>query len=299
MYSSISANKRRTGVLIAIAVAIILLLGYAYEQLLARGAGGGAILFALAIAVILPLVSYYRGDRVALWTSGARPTSKREHPEFVRTVENLAIAAGIPTPATYVIPDPAINAFATGRDPAHASVAVTTGALERLGPQELEGVLAHELSHVKNYDIRTMTVVVVLVGTIALLGDLLLRARMFGGSDREDRHGGQLAGILMVGGIILALLAPLIGELIKLAVSRRREFLADADGALLTRYPEGLARALERIAAHGRPLARANTATAHLFIANPFGNRRRWFQSLFSTHPPLHQRIAALRAMAM
>lgn len=274
------------------------MLGYAYDLLIGPGGGIGGLVFALIVSLGMTAVSYYSGDRIALWTSGAKPIEKRDQPYLYRIVENLAITAGLPTPKVYVIADPAVNAFATGRDPAHASIAVTTGAIERLANEELEGVIAHELSHIKNYDIRVMTVVIVLVGTIALLSDWMLRARWYHGGDHRDR-GGQATIILMLIGIALAIIAPLIAELIKLAVSRRREYLADASGALLTRYPEGLAAALEKIAAANQPMLRANTATAHLFLSNPFGSRRRWFARLFDTHPPIQERVRALRAMAV
>jgi len=298
MYNQITANKRRTIALIGIFVFIILALGFTFDVVGGRGAGAGGLLFAVIVSSAMALASYYGGDRVALWTSGAKAIEKRDAPQLYRIVENLAMTAGIATPKVYVIPDPTINAFATGRDPSHASIAVTTGAIERLENEELEGVVAHELSHIKNYDIRVMTVVIVLVGAIALLSDLLLRARWYGGSGKDDR-GGQAAVVLLVVGIVLAIVAPLVAELIKLAVSRRREYLADASGALLTRFPDGLARALEKIAAANQPMLRANTATAHLFLANPFGRTRRSFARLFDTHPPVEERVKALRAMAL
>lgn len=298
MYSQITANKRRTVILISVFVLIILALGYVYDLTIGAGAGAGGLIVAAIMVIGMTLLSYYGGGRIALMTSGARAVEKRDQPYLYRIVENLAITAGIQTPKIYIIPDPAVNAFATGRDPAHASIAVTTGAIERLANEELEGVIAHELSHVKNYDIRVMTIVIVLVGTIALLSDWLLRMRWYSGGDRRDR-GGQAAMVLALVGIVLAIIAPLIAELIKLAVSRRREYLADASGALLTRYPEGLARALEKIAAANQPMLRANTATAHLFLSNPFGSRRRHFMHLFSTHPPVEERIKALRSMAI
>ncbi|MFH1098406.1 MAG: M48 family metallopeptidase [Candidatus Uhrbacteria bacterium] len=299
MYSYIAANKRRTWMLMASVVVIIIALGVSYDATLGRGAGYGGLAFALLLSGGLTLTSYYAGDRIALTTSGARPITKRDAPELYRVVENLAIASGVTMPKVYVIPDPTINAFATGRDYAHASIAVTSGALERLEREELEGVVAHELSHIQNFDIRLMTAVVVLVGVIALLSDWILRARWYGGGHRDDRSQGQLGVILSLIGIALAILAPISAELIKLAVSRRREYLADASAALLTRYPEGLARALEKIAAANQPMLRANGATAHLFLANPFGSRRRLLTQLFSTHPPTGDRVRALRAMAV
>ncbi|MFH1430296.1 MAG: M48 family metallopeptidase [Candidatus Uhrbacteria bacterium] len=298
MYSHITANKRKTWVLIALFVVIIVVLGFAYDKTLGAGAGYGGVLIASIIAVAMTLTSYYRGDRIALWSSGARLVTKREAPALYRIVENLAITSGLQTPKVYIIQDPAINAFATGRDPTHASIAVTSGAIDRLTNEELEGILAHELAHVRNYDMRVMTIVVVLVGTIAIMSELLIRSHILS-SRRDNREGSQFGLILVVVGILLAILAPLAAELIKLAVSRKREFLADADGAMLTRYPEGLAHALEKIAAANQPMLRASTATAHLFIANPFGNRKRRFARLFSTHPPIQDRIRILRSMSI
>ncbi|MEK7211525.1 MAG: M48 family metallopeptidase, partial [Patescibacteria group bacterium] len=198
----------------------------------------------------------------------------------------------------YIIQDPGINAFATGRDPKHASVAITSGAMQSLEKQELEGVLAHELSHIKNYDIRLMMVVLVLVGLISLLANWMFRFRLFGGR-RDDRESGQLGALLAIIGIVLMILSPIIAQLIQLAVSRRREYLADASGALLTRYPEGLARALEKISTQNRPLAHANDATAHLYFSNPFGKTKSTMHRLFSTHPPVEERIKLLRQMSI
>ena len=251
----------------------------------------------LIIAAILSLTmtafSFFKGDSVALATSGAKRITKKDNPYVYNMVENLAITAGLPMPKVHIIQDPAINAFATGRDPEHASVAVTTGAIEALENEELEGVMAHELSHVQNYDIRVMTIVIVLVGLIALLSDWLLRMHLFGGRNRDNKA----AGWLMIVGLVLAILSPLIANIIKLAISRKREFLADASGALLTRYPEGLARALEKIGKQHQPMKRANNATAHLFLSNPFGNKKSTLTKLFSTHPPIEDRIKILRQM--
>lgn len=259
--------------------------------------GENAIFLAVALSLVMALISYFSGDKVALFAASARPITRDENPYLYRLVENLCITAGISPPKIYIIDDPAMNAFATGRSPKHASIAFTTGIVQKLENEELEGVIAHELSHVKNYDIRVMTVVIILVGTIALLADWFLRASIFGGR-RDNHERGQIGIILFVLGIILAILSPLIAQLIQLAVSRKREFLADADGALLTRYPEGLARALEKIQNSHTPLRRANTATAHLFIANPFGQGRKHFARLFSTHPPVEERIRILRSLA-
>lgn len=295
MYQQIALNKRKTVVLMGIFIIFIGIIGWLLSQ--TTTLGEGAIFMAVILSLFMALFSYFSGDKVALFSARARPIAREENPYLYRLVENLCITAGIPIPKIHIIDDPALNAFATGRSPKHASIAFTTGILQRLENEELEGVIAHELSHVKNYDIRVMTVVIILVGTIALLADWFLRASIFSGR-RDERGGGQIGIILFVLGIVLALLSPLIAQLIQLAVSRKREFLADADGALLTRYPEGLARALEKIQNSHTPLQRANTATAHLFIANPFGQRRQRFMRLFSTHPPVEERIHILRTMA-
>lgn len=298
MYKQITSNKRKSFLLIAVFVIFVIFLGWIFGQVTSDGYGAFAV--AIMISLIMVLVSFYSGDKVALWTAGAKgPIQKNDNPYVYRMVENLCITAGLPTPKIYLIPEPAPNAFATGRDPKHASIAITTGLIERLENEELEGVVAHELSHIKNYDIRLMMVVIVLVGVVALLSDWLLRFRFFGGR-RDDRDsGGQLGMILLLAGIVLAIISPLIGKLIQLAVSRKREFLADADGALLTRYPEGLARALEKISTYKEPMARANDATAHLYISNPFGAKTgKFFHKLFSTHPPAEERIKSLRSMA-
>lgn len=295
MYNQITSNKRKTVVLVAIFFALIVALGWVFSELTQYGSGG--VVIAVVIASSMSLASYYWSDRIALAASGARAVTKEESPYVYRLVENLCITAGIPVPKIYIIPDNALNAFATGRDPKHASIALTTGIVETLENEELEGVIAHELSHIKNYDIRVMTVVVVLAGIVVLMADWFLRTQFFGGA-RRNREGGQgSAAIFVILGLLLAILSPLFAELIKLAVSRKREFLADASGSLLTRYPEGLARALEKIAASPR-LARASNATAHLYIANPFGGARRSFTNLLSTHPPIEERVKKLREMA-
>ncbi|HLD18209.1 MAG TPA: M48 family metalloprotease [Patescibacteria group bacterium] len=295
MYSEITSNKRKTSFLIALVVVILLFLGWAFG--LSFGSPSTGILAAAVVSFFVTILGYYKGDAVALATSGAKPVERRDAPALYATVENLTIAGGLPTPRIYLISDPSPNAFATGRDPQHASVAVTTGLLQMMDQTELEGVLAHELSHVKNYDIRMMTIVVVLVGSVLLLSDWMLRTSLFGGR-RSDRESGQLGLVLLIVGLASGILSPLLAELIKLAISRRREYLADASGALLTRYPEGLARALEKIAAYDRPLARANHATSHLFLANPFDPHvTKKFEQWFSTHPPIEDRIAKLRKM--
>lgn len=291
VYEQIASNKQRTWFLISLFSVVIVLLGWTFGAWVGDETTG--IFLAVIISTIMTLVGFYKGDAVALATSGAQPIEKADHPELYRLVENLAITAGLPTPKIYVMPDNAINAFATGRDPNHASIAVTTGALQLLDKQELEGVLSHELSHIGNYDIRIMTIVVVLVGTIVLLSDMMTRSLFF--NRRRDREESG-AGIILLIGIILAILSPFIAQLIKLAVSRQREYLADASGCLLTRYPEGLISALEKISAQDQPMSRANHATAHMFLANPFDPHvTKKFEQLFSTHPPIEERIARLK----
>lgn len=300
MYKQIDSNKRKTVFLIAIFVIVILLIGWTFSEL--TEFGYGSLVFAAIFSIVMALTSYYKGDKIALATAGAKgPISKSDNAYVYRMVENLSITAGIVTPKVYLIKDPAINAFATGRNPEHASIAITTGAIEKLANEELEGVLAHELSHVKNYDILVMTVVIVLVGIIALLSDWFIRIQFWGGGRRRSSNnsgGGQLQMILMVVGVILLILSPIIGKLIQLAISRKREYLADASGSLLTRYPAGLASALEKIKAENMALKKANNATAHLFIASPFGRTKHAMSKMFATHPPIDQRITALKNMA-
>lgn len=294
MYTEISSNKTKTVLLIGGFLVFVILFGW----LLAQYYGDPAILWiAAGIAIVQAITSYYYSDRVALSLAGATEAPRKE--PFLtlhREVENLAIAAGLPTPRVYVIDDPAPNAFATGRDPQHAAVAVTTGLLQRLDKTELEGVLAHELSHVGNYDIRVMTVVVVLVGVISLVADFFLRSLWWRGDDR-DRGGNQFMLIALVAA---AILAPIAATLIQLAVSRKREYLADATGALLTRYPEGLASALQKIAKAPTSLRRLSSSTNHLYIENPLSEqeeKQNWFATIFSTHPPVGDRIKRLRGM--
>ena len=292
MYSQITSNKRRSWLLIVVFVAFVAGLGYLLDQY--YEAGGSILVIALLYSLVTAAVSYYAGDKMALWSAGAKLIEKKDAPDLYRVVENLCIADGIPTPKIYVINDPAPNAFATGRKPELASIAFTTGLLQRLDKAELEGVAAHELSHVKNYDTRVMAIVVVLVGVVAVMTNLFLRVSFWGGGRRRgDREGG---GLIMILGIVGLILAPIVAQLIQLAISRRREYLADSSGALLTRFPEGLARALEKIAAYESPMARASTATAHLYISSPFGSGHR-LANLFSTHPPIAERIKALRQM--
>lgn len=277
-------------------VAFVVLVAYVFGVSLGYGTSWmwAAVLFSVASS----LISFYWGDRIVLAMSGARPASRTRDFDFFTVAENLAIAAGLPKPKLYVIDDTAMNAFATGRDPAHAVVCATTGLLAKLERRELEGVIAHELSHIKNFDTRLMAVVAVLVGTVAYLADMFLRSLWWGGGrDRdEDRGIGQIFAIV---GIVLAIVTPVIATLIQLAISRRREFLADASAAHLTRYPEGLARALEKLGSDREVLEAATNATAHLYIVNPFKGKEfaAWFAGLFDTHPPLKERIKILRTL--
>lgn len=295
-YTEINSNKRNSVILMMISITVIIVLGYIFSRA-TQDESYTLVWIAIIISLFSTLVSYYQGDKIALWSSGAKPITKNDNPEIYRLVENLAITGGLPNPKIYIINDPAINAFATGRKPELASIAVTTGAIQKLEKTELEGVLAHELSHIGNYDIRFETLVAVMVGAIAIMANIFLRSRfLFGHRRSRDDNGGQIAMIFMVVGIVLAILSPLIAELIKLAVSRKREYLADASGALLTRYPAGLAGALQKIATDGLATTAASTATAHLYFANPFHDKS--LKSLFSTHPPIEERIKKLREMA-
>lgn len=270
----------------------------AYVLGVSLGYGTEWMWIAVLFSVISSFASYYWGDKMVLAMSGAKPANRKLHFDFFTVAENLSIAAGIPKPKLYVIDDTAMNAFATGRDPSHAVVCATTGILAKLERRELEGVIAHELSHIKNFDTRLMAVVAVLVGTVAFLADMFLRNLWWGGHrDRDDDRGaGQ---IMLVVGIVLAIITPIIATLIQLAVSRRREFLADASAADLTRYPEGLARALEKLSNDKEVLEAATNATAHLYITNPFKGKQfaAWFSGLFNTHPPIAERIKILRAI--
>jgi heat shock protein HtpX len=287
MYSAIAANKRKTILIMAVFLIIIGALGWVMSYLY-----GDITIFYLSLIFsgVYALFQYFLAAKLALAMNGAREITKRDNPRFYRIVENLTIATGMPMPKVYIIDDPAPNAFATGRDPQHAVVAATTGLLDIMNDTELEGVMAHELGHVQNYDIRVMMIVFGLVSAIGLISDILLRMMWFGGDNRDNR-----SPIFLVLGIVAALLAPLVALLVQMAVSRRREYLADSTGALTTRYPEGLASALEKIRDHGSSLRRQNSSTAHLFIANPLKGQA--IAKLFSTHPPVEDRIARLRAM--
>jgi heat shock protein HtpX len=298
IYDRIAANRRKT---------LILLVGFFLVVAGACTAVGilanlpvGAAPFIVLFVLVFAAFSYFGSDSVALSVGNAHEVDEAAEPELHHAVENLCIGAGLPMPRVYVIEDGAMNAFATGRDPQHASVAATRGLLEKLDKQELEGVLGHELSHIGNRDTLVMTTVVVLVGVIALLSDLALRLTWFGAGSRRsygDKNGGAIAALVIVVAIVGAILAPIASRLIAMAVSRQREYLADASGALLTRYPEGLARALEKIKADTDPLDSATKATEHLYFVNPLTDHGSLLNNLFSTHPPIDERIRLLRAM--
>ncbi len=302
IYNAIGSNKRKTWFLMIFFMLFFLVVSYVLGRALGYGLSFVGIM--LIISGIMNWVSYYYSDKIVLSMSGAKPADKNEHRDLIESVENLSIASGIPMPKVYVVTDPAPNAFATGRDPKHAAVCATTGILEKLSKSELEGVIGHELSHVKNFDTRLMGVVSILAGSIVILADFFMRSLWWGGlggRDR-DREGSSGNGLFLIIGLLAAILAPIAATLIQLAISRRREFLADADGALLTRYPEGLARALEKIAGDRNVLRHASNATAHMYIENPFktdtGRKTTSFLAgLFSTHPPVEERIKILRSM--
>ena len=297
VYDHISENKTKTALLLGAFLILIIALGFTFSTAYQTP----EILYvAVGFSVLYALISYYFSSNITLAISQARQVDRQSAKDLYQLVENLAIAAGLPTPKIYIIDDTALNAFATGRNPENAVVVFTTGILQKLNRTELEGVVAHELSHVGNYDIRLMTLVVVLVGLLTLLADFLLRFTFYGGRGRS-REGNQMQVIFMIAGIVLALLSPIIATLIQLAISRKREFLADASGALLTRYPEGLASALEKISSDTEPLEAANKATAHLYISNPLKNRHGGvgrFAGLFNSHPPVEERIKKLREMS-
>jgi len=294
--SQIQSNIIRSYLFMGVFTLLVVLVAYVFGQ--ATGYGDSYIGIALLISVISGFISYYFSDSIVLAMSGARPADKKKDFHLFTVTENLSLAAGIPMPRVYVIEDTAMNAFATGRDAKHATICATTGLVNRLDRRELEGVIAHELSHIQNYDIRLMAVVSILAGTIAYAADMFLRNLWW--SDRRSRDDNRDdKGIFLILGIVLALITPLIASIIQLAISRKREFAADASGALLTRYPEGLARALEKIGKDHEILEGATNATAHLFITNPFKGKEvhAWFSNLFNTHPPIEERIRILREM--
>ena len=294
IYQQIAANRRNSFFLVFLFIVFFLLLGWVFGKV--YNAGGVGIGIALLVAMFITLITFFYGDKMVLGISHARLVDPKENPYLANVVEGLAIAAGVPPPKTYIIDDSAPNAFATGRDPKNSSIVVTTGLLQKMNRLELEGVIAHEMSHIKNYDIRYAMLVVILVGTIALLSDWMGRSFFYGGR-RGRRGGGAGGGIFVLLALVLAILAPFIAQMIRFAVSRQREYLADANGALLTRYPEGLASALEKISKDTEPLEVANKATAHLYIINPLLDHRSKLNDLFSTHPPVEERIKRLRSM--
>lgn len=299
IYEQVDRNKQKSTAIIIGFIAFVFAAAYCISYV--TNGSGGLLGWALIVAGVTSFASYYYSDKMILSLSNAKPASRDEYFNFYTVTENLCLAANIPFPRLYVIDDTAMNAFATGRDPNHAVVCATTGILNRLTRTELEGVIAHELSHVRNYDIRLMSLVTILVGMVTLLADWSMRVSFWGGGRKRDNDNNQLNVIIMFVGIILMMLSPLIAQLIQLTISRRREFLADASGVALTKYPEGLARALEKINVDKEPLEAANKATAHLYISNPLKNNKSsagWFANLFSTHPPIEERIAALRAMS-
>lgn len=298
LYTHSDSNKRKTWFLLSGFFVFIIIVGYVFSAAMENT---GILYFAVGFSILSSFISYWYSDKIVLAMSSAREVKFEDNKELYRIVENLCITAGLPTPKIYIINDTAPNAFATGRDPEHAVVAVTAGLLQKLDRSELEGVIAHELSHVGNRDILLATLVTVLVGVIVLLADWFRRWTFWGGGRKrsDSRGGGQLQIVIIILAIAFSILAPIFAYLMQFAISRKREFLADADGALLTRYPEGLARALEKISADQEPLEVANRATAHLYIASPFKGKKStgFFAKAFMTHPPVEERIAALRGI--
>ena len=290
MYSEIDSNKRKTWLLMVVFALLVTAMGYLFS----RATGNPSMTFAVGIGgIVYALVQYFAADKIAVAINGARQIEKTDNPRLWRIVENLAITDGLPMPRVYIMDDPAPNAFASGRDPQHALVCATTGILGMMNDTELEGVFAHELGHVKNLDIRVSMIVFGLVSIIGILSDIFLRMMFWGGRDRDNENSGS--GVFLILGLVAAILAPLVATLIQLAISRKREFLADATGALTTRYPEGLASALKKIESSGSVLRKQNTSTAHLFFANPL--KKGSFSNLFSTHPPIEERIRRLETM--
>jgi heat shock protein HtpX len=289
MYSAIAANKRKTIFIMLVFIAVISALAYLFAA--AYGGGSHAIFYGAMIgSVVYALFTYWSGSRMALAVNGAQEIRKSDNPRLWRIVENLSITNGLPMPKVYIMDDPALNAFATGRDPKHAAVCATSGILDALDDSELEAVFAHEMGHVKNYDIRVSMVAFALTAVISLLADFILHMTFFRDRDSENN-----SPLFLVAGIVAAIIAPLVATMIQLAISRQREYLADATGALTTRYPEGLVRALRKIEQGGSTTRKQNTATAHLFFANPLNGKK--LANLFSTHPPIADRIARLEKM--
>jgi heat shock protein HtpX len=294
IYKEVDSNKRKSVLFIGLFLIVIVALGWLISAIY----NNYIILWlAVIISVVQAMISYYSGDKISLAISGAKEVQKQESPRLFRTVENLSITAGLPMPKVYIIDDEMPNAFATGRDPEHASIAVTRGLLDEMSDNELQGVIAHEMSHIGNYDIRLMMIVVVLVSVIALISDLFIRMRFFGFGRSNRDNGGEGQGILILISVIAMILAPISATLIQLAISRKREFLADSSGVLLTRYPDGLASALEKISEYKEPMRNVSTATSHLYIGDPLGSKESYLSKILSTHPPIAERIAKLKAM--
>ena len=300
LYTQRSENTYKTWLLMSLFFGVVIGIGWVFSRVFDNP---GILYIAVIFSIGMNVVSYWFSDKIVLAMHRAEPVEMKSHPELYRVLENLTIAAGLPMPKFYLIQDAQPNAFATGRDAKHAIVCVTSGLLNVTDRSELEGVLAHELSHIGNRDMLLSTVAVVLVGFISILSNMFMRSMMFGGMSRRSNDREEGGGFLLIIGIVLSLLAPLFASLLQLAISRRREFQADASGALLTRYPEGLASALEKISRFTRPLATANNATAHLFLQNPFGadsdgkRETPWLVKIFSTHPPIEDRVAALKGL--
>lgn len=287
MYSEIAANKRKTWIIMFVFMALVAVISY-FVSLYVFSEPSFTV-FIIGFAAVYAAFSYFNAGKMAVALNHAKEIQESDNPRYYRIVDNLAISQGMPTPKVYIVNDPAPNAFATGRDPEHAIVAATTGLIDMMDDSELEGVMAHELGHVKNYDIRVSMIAFALVAAISILSDFMLRSFLWGGSDRRDNGA---SGILI---LVAAILAPLSASLLQMAISRKREYLADATGALATRYPEGLASALEKIGKYGSTLQKPNTATAHLFFANPL--KASSITKMFSTHPPVEDRIARLTEM--
>jgi len=293
LYNLAEKNVRKTWFLVIMFLVLIIALGWVFAWFFQEPT---ILIVAVIFSILTSLGGYWYSDKLVLGLAGAKEIAENDNPELYRIVENLCITAGLPTPKIYIINEEQPNAFATGRNKDHAVVAVTSGLLKKLEKSELEGVIAHELSHIKNKDMLLQTIIVVLVGIVAIASNMFLRLSFYGGGRNRDS---KVSPILQVLALVAVVLAPIAANLIKLAISRKREFLADASGALITRYPEGLASALEKIASDPNPMRRANNATAHLYISNPFRGKqaKSWITKLYSTHPPIEERIKALRGM--
>ena len=295
LYNQKDSNIRKTWLLFVVFLIVIIGIGWAFSYIYNSP---GILYIAIIFSLVMNLISYWYSDKIVLKMNKAILVERKDNPDLYNIVENLSITAGLPIPKIFIVNEEQLNAFATGRDPQHAVVAVTVGLLRKLNKTELEGVLAHELSHIGNRDILISTVAVVLVGFISILGDMFFRSMFWGGfGRRNDREGGQAGAIIMIIGVVLAILAPITATLIQLAISRKRELLADASGALLTRYPDGLISALEKISLDTNPMKVANNTTAHLWLDNPFKGQKTvsWMTKLFLTHPPIEERIKALK----